>query len=72
MTKVIKGRVVGLVQLKKLRKNIESREKNFNIHNKFFKKYEEFFILPKKLLATQDKINSSDKLKIRPKSPDKP
>ncbi len=47
------GAAFGLVQLKKLRKNIESREKNFNIHNKFFKKYEEFFILPKKLFNSK-------------------
>lgn len=47
------GAAFGLVQLKKLRKNIESREKNFNIHNKFFEKYKEFFILPKKLLNSK-------------------
>lgn len=37
----------GLAQLSKLKKNAEGRVKNFNRLTKFFKKYEEFFILPK-------------------------
>ena len=43
------GAAFGLIQLKKLKKNIKNRERNFKIHNKFFKKYEKFFILPKQL-----------------------
>jgi len=41
------GAAFGLVQLSKLQKNIDERIVNFNAHNRFFKKYEEFFILPK-------------------------
>ena len=41
------GAAFGLVQLKKLEQNIEARVNNFNRHLDFFKKYEEFFILPK-------------------------
>ena len=43
------GAAFGLVQLKKLKYNLNQREKNFNLHTKFLKKYEEFFILPKQL-----------------------
>jgi len=43
------GAAFGLVQLKKLKYNLNEREKNFNLHTKFLKKYEEFFILPKQL-----------------------
>lgn len=39
----------ALVQLKKLKKNINKRIFNFNKLTKFFKKYEKFFILPKQL-----------------------
>ena len=43
------GAAFGLVQLKKLPFNLNQREKNFNIHSKFLKKYEKYFILPKQL-----------------------
>ena len=43
------GAAFGLVQLKKLPFNLNQREKNFNIHSKFLKRYEEYFILPKQL-----------------------
>ena len=43
------GAAFGLVQLKKLPFNLNQREKNFNIHCKFLKRYEEYFILPKQL-----------------------
>ena len=43
------GAAFGLVQLKKLPFNLKQREKNFNIHTKFLKKYEKYFILPKQL-----------------------
>ena len=43
------GAAFGLVQLKKLNFNLEKRQKNFNIHTKFLKKYTNYFILPKQL-----------------------
>ena len=43
------GAAFGLVQLKNLDKNIKNRVINFNLHQKFFSKYENFFILPKQL-----------------------
>ena len=43
------GAAFGLVQLKKLKFNLNARQKNFNIHSKFLKKYSKFFILPKQL-----------------------
>jgi CDP-6-deoxy-D-xylo-4-hexulose-3-dehydrase len=43
------GAAFGLVQLKKLNFNLNERQKNFNIHTKFLKKYNEYFILPKQL-----------------------
>ena len=43
------GAAFGLVQLKKLKYNLKSRIENFNNHNKFFKKYERYFILPRQL-----------------------
>jgi len=43
------GAAFGLVQLKKLKKNLIFRQKNFVIHSKFFQKYLNFFILPKQL-----------------------
>ncbi len=43
------GAAFGLVQLKKLKKNLIIREKNFNLHTNFLKKYSEYFILPKQL-----------------------
>tara|TARA_B110000261_G_scaffold76098_1_gene88041 strand:+ start:87 stop:1304 length:1218 start_codon:yes stop_codon:yes gene_type:complete len=43
------GAAFGLVQLKKLNFNLNERQKNFNIHTKFLKKYNKYFILPKQL-----------------------
>ena len=43
------GAAFGLVQLKKLKLNLNKRQKNFNIHTKFLKKYSKYFILPKQL-----------------------
>jgi len=43
------GAAFGLVQLKKLSKNLNKRQTNFNIHSKFLKKYTNYFILPKQL-----------------------
>ena len=43
------GAAFGLVQLKKLKKNLRKRERNFNLHSKFLKKYSKYFILPKQL-----------------------
>ncbi len=43
------GAAFGLVQLKKLKQNLRKRERNFNLHSKFLKKYEKYFILPKQL-----------------------
>src|SRR5690606_29202615 len=41
------GASFGLVQLQDLEHNIKTREQNFKIQTDFFKKYEEYFILPK-------------------------
>lgn len=43
------GAAFGLVQLKKLDKNIELREQNYQNLLGFFKEYEDWFILPKQL-----------------------
>jgi CDP-6-deoxy-D-xylo-4-hexulose-3-dehydrase len=43
------GAAFGLVQLKKLKHNLNERVKNFALHSKFLKKYSEYFILPKQL-----------------------
>ena len=43
------GAAFGLVQLKKLKQNLIKREKNFNLHTRFLKKYNKYFILPKQL-----------------------
>lgn len=40
------GAAYGLVQLQKLQKNIELRNKWFNQHMRFFKNYNDWFILP--------------------------
>ena len=37
----------GLIQLDKLEENLESRKKFFELHNKFFSNYSDFFVLPK-------------------------
>ena len=41
------GAAFGLVQLSKLQQNIEARIANFKNHLDFFRRYEEFIILPK-------------------------
>ena len=43
------GAAFGLEQLKKLKKNINSRINNFKNLTKFLKNYENYFILPKQL-----------------------
>ncbi len=43
------GAAFGLVQLKKLKRNLKLRERNFNLHTKFLTKYKKYFILPKQL-----------------------
>ena len=43
------GAAFGLVQLKKLRKNLQKREINFKLHTNYLKKYSKYFILPKQL-----------------------
>ena len=43
------GAAFGLVQLKKLKQNLSKRERNFNLHSNFLKKYSKYFILPKQL-----------------------
>ena len=45
----------ALVQLNKLKSNIKIRQKNFNLHYNFFKKYENFFSLPKQ----ENKVNTA-------------
>jgi len=46
------GAAFGLVQLKKLQKNIEARFNNFNEQYNFFKQYEDWFLLPKQTPET--------------------
>ena len=43
------GAAFGLVQLRKLNRNIAAREHAFNLHTKFFSQYQDWFILPKQL-----------------------
>ncbi len=43
------GAAFGLVQLRKLDKNITLREQAFNTHTKFFSQFQDWFILPKQL-----------------------
>ena len=43
------GAAFGLVQLKKLKKNLHKREINFKLHTNYLKKYSKYFILPKQL-----------------------
>tara|TARA_B100001109_G_C18832919_1_gene460480 strand:+ start:87 stop:1295 length:1209 start_codon:yes stop_codon:yes gene_type:complete len=43
------GAAFGLVQLKKLKKNLRKREINFKLHNKYLERYSKYFILPKQL-----------------------
>ena len=43
------GAAFGLVQLKKLKKNLQKREINFKLHTNYLKKYLKYFILPKQL-----------------------
>lgn len=47
------GAAFGLVQLSKLEKNISKRVKNFSLLNNFFKKYENYFILPRQLVGSK-------------------
>jgi CDP-6-deoxy-D-xylo-4-hexulose-3-dehydrase len=44
------GAAFGLVQLKSLENNIAARERNFEIQFNFFRKYEDWFVLPKQTL----------------------
>ncbi len=46
------GAAFGLIQLKKLKQNINKRTKVFKKHINFFKRYEKYFILPKQLKNT--------------------
>lgn len=62
------GAAFGLVQLKKLNKNLRYRQKNYNIHSKFFQKYLKFFILPKQLEYSKTGWLAYP-LTIRPESP---
>jgi CDP-6-deoxy-D-xylo-4-hexulose-3-dehydrase len=41
------GAAFGLVQLEKLEHNIDERTKNFDLHSKFFRGYEDVFLLPR-------------------------
>ncbi len=43
------GAAFGVVQLNKLKQNIDTRTENYLRMRKFFEQYEEFFILPKQL-----------------------
>ena len=43
------GAAFGLVQLSKLKDNIEARRRNFKTHLDFFKRYDEWFVLPREL-----------------------
>lgn len=43
------GAAFGIVQLDKLKTNIDTRTANYNRMREFFSQYEEFFILPKQL-----------------------
>jgi CDP-4-dehydro-6-deoxyglucose reductase, E1 len=43
------GAAFGLVQLDKLEKNIQAREKNFQRQREFFQAYEKWFVLPRQL-----------------------
>ena len=47
------GAAFGLVQLSKLEKNISIRVKNFSKLNNFFKKFKNYFILPKQLAGSR-------------------
>jgi len=47
------GAAFGLEQLKDLENNIETRRKNYQTQTNFFKKYEEFFTLPKETPNTR-------------------
>lgn len=40
------GAAFGLVQLDKLKENIDKRIDNYNLQHDFFKQYEEYFVLP--------------------------
>jgi len=63
------GAAFGLVQLKKLKRNLKLRERNFNLHTKFLTKYKKYFILPKQLPGSRSgwlayPITNTDKAKF--------
>ncbi len=47
------GAAFGLVQLKKLKKNLKKREINFKLHTDFLEKFSKYFILPKQLSGSR-------------------
>ncbi len=47
------GAAFGLEQLKKLKKNMETRQYYFNQHLNYFKQYENWFTLPRQLPASE-------------------
>lgn len=47
------GAAFGLVQLKRLQENIESRIANFQSHSQFFAEYEDWFVLPRQTSETR-------------------
>jgi|TARA_B110000263_G_scaffold248409_1_gene263236 CDP-6-deoxy-D-xylo-4-hexulose-3-dehydrase len=47
------GAAFGLAQLESLSKNIEMREKNFNLQNDFFSKFSQIFYIPKQAKNVQ-------------------
>ncbi len=47
------GASFGLVQLQDLENNIKTRERNFEVQTNFFKKYEEYFVVPKQTENTR-------------------
>ncbi len=47
------GAAFGLVQLKTLNQNIARREQLFEIHTKFFSRYQDWFVLPRQLIESR-------------------
>jgi|TARA_B110000977_G_scaffold200512_1_gene291320 CDP-4-dehydro-6-deoxyglucose reductase, E1 len=43
------GAAFGLVQINKLKKNIKIRRRNFELHTKFFNRYQKYFVIPKEM-----------------------
>ncbi|MCX7650939.1 MAG: DegT/DnrJ/EryC1/StrS family aminotransferase [Flavobacteriales bacterium] len=62
------GAAFGLVQLNKLEENIRRREENFSFLLHFFKRYEEFFILPRQMPGSRTGWLAFP-LTIRPSAP---